>query len=91
MSVPVLPWRRSKTPLNCQCDLRFNGNHGISLREHAEPVSQSLVLQLSYQKEMARLQGEDLNALFDTLTDWDDQLKDAKDLYEPPENNGPQP
>ena len=40
---------------------------------------------------MARLEGEDLNALFDTLADWDDQLKDAKGLYEPPENQGPQP
>jgi hypothetical protein len=40
---------------------------------------------------MARLQGEDLNALFDTLADWDDQLKDAKGLFDTPEIEGPQP
>ncbi len=40
---------------------------------------------------MARLQGEDLNALFDELADWNVQLKDVEGLYEDDEFEGPQP
>ena len=42
-------------------------------------------------KEMARLRGIDLNALFDTLADWNDQLKDVEEIIHSTEFGGPQP
>tara|TARA_R110002072_G_scaffold302578_3_gene486451 strand:- start:23143 stop:23265 length:123 start_codon:yes stop_codon:yes gene_type:complete len=40
---------------------------------------------------MARLQGEDLNALFETLADWNVQLKDVEEFINTDEPGGPQP
>lgn len=40
-------------------------------------------------ERMARLEGEDLNALFDALADWNVQLQDADIAFDAPEE--PQP
>ena len=40
---------------------------------------------------MARLEGEDLNALFETLADWNVQLKDVEEFIHSNEPGGPQP
>jgi len=62
----------------------------------AHPIGRSpnilkAAVRRSNEERMARLEGEDLNALFDTLADWNVQLKDIQDFIHSDEPGGPQP